>query len=235
MKDSVFYNQESGQYSDKRYPRAARSYVQFFFKRRLALTLSFLGEAIATQKSDLSLLEVGCADGVVIRAIENKFPHKFKKIVGIDIATEMIEQAKKKNSSPHVEFFTRDAYTSTEQVDVVVETGVINYVRMEQELEFAHEHLSPQGLFILSIAGTGSLLNKLKHEEGFSDFRSYTEYDRLVREKFVVLSVRGCGVFVPYLWRIPALARPLQALLDTIVGFVAPGLCHEKVYLLQKK
>ncbi len=234
MKDSVFYNQESARYSEKRYPSVAKTYTQFFFKRRLVLTKAFLRQILAGSNRSLELLEVGCADGIVVREIEKDFHGKFKKITGIDTAAEMIEEARNKNTSPNVEFFTRDAYTGT-SADVVVETGVINYANFDEEMAFAAKQLTPGGHYLFSIAGTDSLLNFFKPEGDFNDFRSYGEYDRIVRKAFDVVSVRGCGLFIPLLWRVPALARFIQAIIDPLAGLIAPSLCHEKVYLVRKK
>lgn len=235
MKDSTFYNQESVQYSEKRYPAAARSYTQFFFKRRLAITKDYIRWVLRHDVVQPTLLEVGCADGVVLRDIEKTFPGVFGALVGIDIAPKMIEQARKSTVSANTEFFTRDAYVGTGSVAVVVEVGVVNYTNFEEELAFAHSRLKSGGFYILSVAGTGSLRNRLKHEGGFNDFRSYAEYERLISGKFTVRQVRGCGFFVPYLWRFPVLGKVVQSVLDPMIGFLAPGLCHEKVYLLEKK
>jgi hypothetical protein len=136
---------------------------------------------------------------------------------------------------PNASFFVREAYTSAEPVDLVIETGVVNYAHFENELAFAREHLYSGGFYILSVAGTGSLRNRLRHESGFSDFRSYAAYDKLVQSEFAVRGVRGCGFFIPYLWRLPALARVIQRAVDSVAGILAPDLCHEKVYLLQKR
>lgn len=234
MKDTLFYNKESTQYSDKRYPRVPESYTQFFFKRRLALTKSFLRDALLKTQEPITLLEVGCADGVVVREIEKEFPSKFKKLIGVDIAPAMIEEARKKNVFPHVEFFVRDAYRG-EPVELIVEIGVINYAQFGEEMASAAQALTPGGQYVFSIAGTSSLINRLKPLKDFNDFRSYGEYDRLVRETFEVLRVRGCGFFVPYLWRVPVLARIVQSVVDPVMGFLTPAWCHEKLYLVKKK
>ncbi len=234
MKDTNFYNQESARYSSVRYPSAAKTYTQFFFKRRLALTKTFLKRVVRRDPEPLALLEVGCADGIIIRELEKSFPATFKKLVGVDLAPGMVEEARKKNTSPRAEFYARSGYTGG-QFDIIVETGVINYARFEEEIVFAQKNLKQGGSYVFSIAGTGSLLNRLKPEGDFNDFRSYAEYDRLTKASFRVLAVRGCGLFMPYLWRMPALARVVQAVIDPLAGFLLPGLCHEKVYLVQKK
>lgn len=234
MKDRNFYNQESARYSGRRYPGSAKTYTQFFFKRRLALTKKFVKGIVRQAPEPLALLEVGCADGIVISEIGKEFPSAFTKLTGIDTAPGMVEEARRKNVLPNAEFFVRDAYAGG-PVDVVIETGVINYARFEDEIAFAQKKLKPGGSYIFSIAGTGSLLNRLKPEGDFSDFRPYAEYGRLAGNAFDVLAVRGCGFFIPFLWRVPALARLVQAAVDPVAGIFLPGLCHEKVYWVQKK
>jgi SAM-dependent methyltransferase len=234
MKDTLFYNKESAQYSDKRYPRVAHSYTQFFFKRRLRLTKAFLRAGLAKMHAPLTLLEVGCADGIVVREIQKDFPQTFAHIAATDISPGMIDEARKKNMSSTTEFFVRDQYRG-EPVDVVIETGVINYAHFETELDDAYTQLKPGGIFIFSIAGTESLINRLKPLTDFNDFRTYTEYDRITREKFIVHQVHGCGFFVPYLWWVPVVARLVQGVIDPFAGFFLPNLCHEKLYLVEKK
>ena len=234
MKDSLFYNQESIQYSKKRYPKIARSYLQSFYTRRLTITKEYVRDILREASPHPTLLEVGCADGVIIRALGEEFTDIFAELIGIDIALEMIKEARRRNTSPHATFFSRDEY-QPRAVDVVVETGVVNYADVEEELAFAHRNLASGGWYILSIAGTDSLYNRLKHDSGLSDFRPYQEYDRLIREKFQVERVEGVGLFIPYLWRIPAVARGVQSIIEPIMGKFFPGLCHEKMYLLKKK
>ena len=71
MKDVNFYDKESGTYSDKRYPKIVSSYNQFFFTERLRIVLKMLDKNIS-EKKNLSLLEIGCADGIVIENGEVK-------------------------------------------------------------------------------------------------------------------------------------------------------------------
>jgi cyclopropane fatty-acyl-phospholipid synthase-like methyltransferase len=234
MKDTQFFNTESIQYSKKRYPEVADSYLQFFFNRRLAMTKAYLRHIFLQTNAKLSLLEVGCADGVIIRALEKEFPTAFEKVVGIDIAAEMVAEAERNNVFPNTTFLTRDKYQAKPPVDIVVETGVINYASCEEEFAFAQQNLKLGGYYLFSIAGTDSLYNRLKNDQ-LADFRSYKEYTQLINEQFVVLEEQGCGFFIPLIWRLPALARIIQSVADPIVGRVLPWLCHEKLYLVQKK
>lgn len=235
MKDTSFYNQESTQYSSKRYPKVPSSYTQFFFNRRLALTKNFVAKIIAYEGKELSLLELGCADGIVVRELVHTFPHAFSKLVGIDISPGMVEEARKQNTEQRVEFLLRQDYVARPTVDIVTETGVINYAGFDSDVTFVSQNLKNDGWYVLSIAGTNSLRNLLKPEGDFVDFRSYGEYEKLLREKFSVYATIGCGFFIPHIWKVSVIARPLQLFADAVLGRIFPSLCHEKVFLLKKK
>ena len=235
MKDTDFYNKESECYSQKRYAAVPVSYTQFFFNRRLAITKKYISRIIAKTGGKLSLLELGCADGIVVRELARAFPDAFSGLIGIDISPGMIGEAQKQNTTPYARFMLRDAYMGMPPVDVITETGVINYAGFDNDIKFVLSNLKEHGWYVLSVAGTGSLRNILKPEKDFKDFRTYREYERLLKETFEIREVTGCGMFIPLIWRFPALARTTTAVLETMCGNMFPGLCHEKVYLLQKR
>jgi trans-aconitate methyltransferase len=231
MKDTTFFNQESTQYSKKRYTGKSTSYLQAFFNHRLKITESYL-RRVSSRMNNPSVLEIGCADGVIIRDMAQKFP-KSSEFVGIDIAPEMIDAARRQNTDARVSFFIRNQYVQ-KPVDLVVETGVVNYSIVDDEIRFAHEQLKEGGWYVLSIAGAGSLYNRIKHDM-LQDLRAYKEYSKIIDNYFDVRAVEGVGFFIPLIWKVPTLARPMQALFEAVMGRLAPGLCHEKMYLLQKK
>ena len=229
-KDESFYNTESAQYSSKRYPPVASTYVQAFFKRRLSITLEVI-ERIP-KSEPLSVLEIGCADGVVLRALRERFGARLGAIQGIDIAQEMIARARELNRDFRTTYAVRREYVER-PIDLVIETGVLNYAGVE-DISYAARQLKEGGWYVLSLAGTGSIIHQLDLVGGFKDVRSYREYEALIREEFEIVAVRGCGFFVPYLWRVPALARLLQPYFEGVFGLLLPNLCHEKVYLVKK-
>lgn len=233
MRDTAFYDRESARYSDKRYPTSPSTYTQYFYLRRLDIVLEYLHRAGVTQGR---FLEVGCADGVVTRAVATAFPHMFTEMIGVDIAEEMVREARQRTHDPRISFRLRGELPLDKVFNVVVEVGVVNYASVDAELRAALSHMDRDAHYILSIAGVESLKNKIKGEDGFSDFRSYRVYDALIRKDFVVEQVRGCGLFVPYLWRAPRFARLIQPLFDTVANmFGLRMLCHEQVYLLKKR
>jgi SAM-dependent methyltransferase len=233
-KDRDFYNKESAGYSSKRYPERASDYIQFFFKKRLSLTLKVLSRAF-NDKTSLSLLEIGCADGVVMREISKKVPRVFSEMTGIDTAEEMIKKAKAMDSQfLKTRYFVRGQEPAGARFDAIIEIGVANYTDFDAELRYAADHLKSGGKYILSIAGNGSLNARLGGGVGYANFLSYGEYEDKIRGLFSLEMSLPVGLRVPLIWRTPALARFVQPILENTFLHIAPGLFHEKVYLLKK-
>lgn len=235
MKDTDFYDKESSTYSDKRYPKKPATYAQFFFTERLKETLDILARHIGTRRN-ISFLDIGCADGFVLERIYNRFPDSFSRIVGIDVSPEMISAARKAYSAAPFIFSLRKDFVVKDLEYLIVETGVINYADFSEEVDFAHRLLKDNGLYLISLAGTDSLWNKIKKEgAGFRNFLSYEEYEKGIKERFDILETVPVGLFIPLAWKIPALGRAVTAVCETILRPIAPNLFHEKTYLLRKK
>lgn len=235
MRDTSFYDEESVQYSQKRYPKVATNYTQYFYLRRLEIVRKYLAKFFSG-KSFATFLEIGCADGVVLRAVAEFLPGVFGKMIGIDISEKMVEEAQRQNHILEAQFFLRSQLPSKEGFDVVLEVGVVNYAVFEEELSFAKDHIKDNGYYLLSVAGTDSLKNRMKGEDGFNNFRSYRAYEETIKHDFKIKAETGCGVFVPYLWRIPGIARVIQPIFEVMANTLGmTGLCHEKIYLLKKK
>lgn len=100
-----YYDRESSQYTDKRYAPVTESYIQYVFKTRLQIFLSFLAKIEKSLPEKATIMEIGCADGVIFKAIENRFPGRFHHLVGVDISSDMIREATKKNNNERAEFF----------------------------------------------------------------------------------------------------------------------------------
>lgn len=236
-KDTEFYNKISHRYSADRYPVVVWSYTQFFFKRRLSFVVDSIGRLIKETDKDLSVLEIGCADGVVLRKIYEIFSPHFFYFLGIDISPKMIEVASRENSGTGIIFKTRGEYRDTRQYDLIVEVGVINYVAsLENEIAYVHGVLKGSGYYICSVAGTNSLWNKIETaDKGFSNFCSYEEYEQILQNFFLIEKKIPVGFFMPLLWRAPAVARIVQPIIEIIFKPFVPNLFHENVYLLKKK
>lgn len=237
IKDTKFYDKASASYSADRYPAVARSYTQFFFKRRLSLVIGVIERLRKEPAKGLSVFEVGCADGVVLREIYDAFKSDFASFLGVDLSPKMIEVASRENSDTNIVFKTRDEHSDAKRQDLVVEVGVINYVpNVEREIAYAHSMLKDGGRYICSLAGNDSFWNKIKPgEKGFNNFLSYEEYEEMLKGYFVIEKKIPVGFFVPLLWRAPAVARVVQPVVEEILRPFAPNLFHENIYLAKRK
>jgi SAM-dependent methyltransferase len=234
-KDTEFYNEISATYSRDRYPARARSYGQFFFKRRLAKVLEVLREKISDTERQYSLLEVGCADGIVIRAIYDTFTVRFSLLHGVDISPNMIEAAKNNHAQTPIQFTARNTKGEGAPYDFVVEVGVINYTDVAEEIEQAYVATKDNGYYIASYAGKGSLLDRFKPgKKGFGNLVPYPMFEALARKKFIIEQVIPVGFFIPLLWRFPALAAPIQVVIESLCSRIFPNLAHEKIYIFKK-
>ncbi len=233
IKDPAFYNKESVQYFAKRYPAVATNYIQFFFKRRLGQTLSQM-RGLFGRSNGLSLLEIGCADGVVMRDIQKKLPAVFSSMTGIDTAKDMIVAATSLDNSHKMKFYIRGE-EPMQTYDAVVEIGVANYADFDTELLYARDHLKAKQVYILSIAGKGSLNARLGGGVGYNNFLSYSEYQNKIRAQFDIKKTIPVGLYIPFIWRVPFIARFIQPIAEIILSRIAPNLFHEKIYILKKR
>lgn len=236
-KDTEFYNKISESYSADRYPEVATSYTQFFFKKRLDLLIGAIKQTALAQSSGLSVLEIGCANGVVLRKIHEVFKRNFSYFVGLDISPKMIEVASRENVDTNMIFKVRNEYNGLKEFDLIIEVGVINYTdSVEEEMSYAHSVLKDGGYYICSFAGTDSVLNKIKPgDKGYNNFLSYIEYEQTMRKFFRIEKKIPVGFFVPLLWRFPAIARLKQPIVENFFKFFSPNLFHENIYVLKKK
>jgi predicted TPR repeat methyltransferase len=236
IKDTEFYNKASDSYSADRYPAVACSYTQFFFKKRLDVVIDSIQQCTKKNDKNLSVLEIGCADGILIRKVSEMFRNNFSVFLGVDISRKMIEAAVRKDSDTNILFKTREEYHDTEQFDLILEVGVINYASARDEIMYAHGALKNSGYYMCSVAGTDSLWNKIKPgNKGFSNFLPYREYEKIIQEFFSIEKKIPVGFFIPLVWRAPLIARIVQPIAEKILTPIAQNLFHEQVYILKNK
>jgi trans-aconitate methyltransferase len=133
--DTTFYDKESAGYSDKRYTRAPESYIQYFFQARLRHVEKLISKN-AKDSDGQTLLEDGCADGVVAAALYKKFPHFFSRVVGTDISPGMIEAARKIHSDGVYSFFVKSTMPDDIQADVFLAIGFVSPGIFDDEFSF---------------------------------------------------------------------------------------------------
>lgn len=234
IKNLEYYQKESQNYSDKRYPETDTDYVHFFFKRRLDLLIMYL-DSVLKDKTNQEVLEVGCADGIVSRSMMVCFDN-IKTINAIDVSSAMIDSARQQTKNKNISFFLR-GQEPKKLYDVVVEIGVVNLTDREVEYNYALDSLKEGGLYICSLASRTSLRSIIKfneHRDGFAHLLSFDEYEKELAEKFEIVRSTPYGLFIPWLWKAPRLARHIQPFIDKVLSPLEV-VFHEKIYLLRKK
>lgn len=193
--------------------------------------MRMLRDISATHPQMASLLEVGCADGVIIRGIKNYFP-QFTQLVGVDVSPAMIAEAI--GQSPQdMDFYVRDRdiYGA---FDIIVEVGVVNLTDMETEFIFAKKNMKPGGYYICSLASKTSSRSRMKMKPtDFVHHLSFKEYEDALSKHFTIVSSEAYGLFIPLIWKIPFLGRSLQSIMEVMGKLCCPQLFHEKIYLLR--
>jgi 2-polyprenyl-3-methyl-5-hydroxy-6-metoxy-1,4-benzoquinol methylase len=236
-----YYDKASYEYSNKRYSVVSKSYIQFFFKRRLDIILryiekDYLKNINISEDKKLRILEDGCADGVVIESILKNFPNIFSECIGIDISPEMIKTARIKNKLNNVSYYMKGTEVSS-LFDIILAVGFVSPSLFEEEFAYIRKHLNKNGIIIISLASKKSLYTilKLKDKEYVKDYWTHGDYKSLLEKEFKVIDSIPCGFFIPKLWSLPTLARIIQPIVENIMRHIAPDLFHEKLYILKNK
>lgn len=231
-----YYDDEARVYSEKRYPQRAVTYPQFLFTHRRELVLGFLRRVIENTSAPRSLFEMGCADGILLRSVSVRYPGAFSAMLGADISRPMIDAARALTVDDTIQYAMRDSLPRSGSYSCVMEIGVAAIILdTRDELAMLAGQLAPGGYALCLLRGHDSIVFLLGR--GGADrslFKSYKEYEQMVQEFFTIIDSRSCGIYVPLLWKIPALARLVQPLAE-IIGRIFPSLAHERLYLLRKK
>ncbi|HEY4503941.1 MAG TPA: methyltransferase [Candidatus Paceibacterota bacterium] len=233
--NTSFYDKASADYSSKRYQDRPQSYVQFFFKNRLYILLKYINKLVKN-KNDLKLLEIGCADGIVINSIINTFPHAFSRCVGTDISPNMIETAQKRNEHKNALYFLKNTGESG-LYDIVLAVGFLSPGIFDEEFAYIKSHLKSDGVVIVSLASRKSAYTriKLQYKDYIKDYWSHSQYRDFLEKDFQIIDSKPYGLFIPKLWAFPTIARVIQPAVELIGSFFLSGLFHEKLYLLKRK
>jgi SAM-dependent methyltransferase len=229
-----FYDKESTMYSGKRYT-VKNTYVQYFFQTRLNVVKKFLKKILINDRK--TVLDIGCADGVVTRDIFDSFERNIDHMVGVDISSLMISTARQITQSKYkIEYKMKEELTEKD-FDIVLAMGYMSLPILEEEIVYLKKHIKTNGIYILTMAGNSSLhaILKVRGKPYFDDFNSYDKYEDALSKHFDILAKRPVGLFIPKLWSVPFIARYLQPFFDSIFRFVVPNLYHEKVYILKLK
>ena len=231
-----YYSGETSlEYSHVRYAPPINSYVKYVFTTRLRLFLDLLEKAI-DGRQNLSIFEIGCADGILFKNINKSFPGAFSSLVGIDITPDMVEVARREKIS-QAEFYLRGEDPAEKSYDVIIEIGV-HTVDVEEEIAYVKSKLKPGGYYIKTFSSRRSTQSqfKLRGKPWLADIKTYPEYGQILAKHFEIVSSPVYCLFVPKLWSLPwPIALSLQKTIDFICRPFVPNIFHEKIYLLKSR
>jgi len=230
----LYYDKESQSYSRKRYHGALISYTQYVFRKRLALFLNLFNRVLKDDKA-VSVFEIGCADGIVLKSLRQHFGDKVGDMIGLDVSPAMIREAQDSNSDKKTSYLLR-GHESDQKYDVVVELGV-HVDKLRDEIAYVKSHLAADGYVFYSAAGRHSLHARFKRRDDpyVNDYLSYKKTEELLTGEFEIVDSVAYGLFVPKLWAVPALGRFIQPVVDFLVRPFNSSLFHEKMYLLKSR
>lgn len=233
--NTSFYDKASVDYSKKRYEGAPQSFIQFFFQRRLKHVLWLVGK-YCKEKNNQILIEDGCADGIVARAVGESYKENFTKIIGTDISPGMIERACSLNKNPIASYLVKSEISPDVKADVLLAVGFVSPGIFTNEFDFIKKHLESEGICIISLASKNSPYArlKLKDKEITSDYWTFKKYEEFLAKDFTITDSIPYGLFIPKLWALPFLARRIQPILE-VVFKPFPILFHETLYVIKQK
>ena len=199
-KDTVdFYNKESTQYSKKRYEGKTNSYFQFLFKRRRQLFLAFI-DSVKGELKDSKALEIGCADGVIVKKLLQKLPDSFKTITGVDVSPKMIEISKNRlKDKATINLDSIESFSPKNKFNYIFSIDSFHhYANQEKAILNLHQTLKKGGKLIISDFSLGRLGNWFfkKFEPSNSRMLSKKEFKELFeKHKFGIIKQKRVGLF----------------------------------------
>ena len=106
---------------------------------------------------------------------------------------------------------------------------------LRKEAKHVVDRLNIGGYFFYDAVSSGSLYGRIKLRDAWyvKDYMPYKKYDDLLRNFFLIKETRVYGLFIPKLWKYPALGRLSQSAFDALFRYIFPSLFHEKIYILK--
>ena len=123
-----------------------RKKLNFFIK-----SLEKYREALSKERSNISVIEVGCSNG---RNISFPLAEYGYQVTGVDIHTQSIDWANKNNNFSNAAFICQDFshFSSDEKFDAVILSDILEHVENPLEIiQFSENHLKENGIILICI------------------------------------------------------------------------------------
>jgi ubiquinone/menaquinone biosynthesis C-methylase UbiE len=162
-------------YTGERYdPAAANALAEYDHASRYHFVRRLVARGVGS-----ALLDLGCGLGVGTRFLAPLF----QRVVGVDVSTEAVEEARRRTSAPHVSFVSLKTFTAQPQpglFDVVTCLEVIEHTLEQDRLvRMVRERLREGGVAIFS---TPNVLHTRAH-----GIHNPFHVKELTREEFLTL------------------------------------------------
>lgn len=205
----------------------SHAFVQKEIGKRLLSRLDFLNLKFDT------ILDAGCGTGLLMQDLKKRFPKSL--LIGIDIAQDMLKQAKKKKAS----FLQKKSHLlhadieklpfKENQFDLVFSNLVLHWGDFNQCLSRLEHVLKPGGMILFTLPGPDTLtelmsafqrVDPFAHINHFNDMHDYG--DLLQQHKFqnVVMDMEKITFEYTSLWQL------LKDLKYTGVRNINPNRCQ---------
>ena len=229
--------------SDKRFD--AGYFTNTKYRDRPLFFYHFVLLANSTLKKNSKILEIGCAEGYLLKRIEEKF-----ETYGVDVSEYAVKIARENAVKSRI--FVQDANNisfQSEKFDMVIALSILEHLREPEKcIQRCYQILRKNGVAVFQVPNTGSISVGLKGKEwhGYRDkthlsLKSPDEWVKLLKSAgFKIIKTYGDGLTdVPYLKNIPMLMqRMLISIPSTILfslGVRFPLKIGEGLILISKK
>lgn len=229
--------------SDKRFDTGY--FTETKYKDRPLFFYHFVLLANSMLKKNSKILEIGCAEGYMLRRLEKNFD-----IYGVDVSEYAVKIARKNAVKSKVS--VQDANNinfSSEKFDMVIALSILEHLKEPKIcIQRCYQILKKNGIFVVQVPNTESIAVSLKGKEwhGYRDethlsLKSPDEWVKSIESAgFKIIKTYGDGLTdVPYLKKMPMLMQRIFISIPSTIlfslGVRFPLKISEGLILISKK
>jgi ubiquinone/menaquinone biosynthesis C-methylase UbiE len=220
----------------------------FAFENRFLTVTREISRLVSESKSAITLLDIGCGDGVYEKLLPKDVLAK-TKIIGVDFSIEQLKKASKYLDETHrVDLDSEKLPFKNGSIDLVICSEVLEHLFFpEKILAEIYRVLKSDGILILTVpnfsslqtrvslflTGMAPMVNYSTNKEHIR-FYSLKDIDILLGNKFTKQKVRGIGSALFAHWN-SAIKLPLPRIFQIIGDKFLPKLANGLLLIVTKK